>query len=410
MKVHFSNKLQYGSFVLISLLLIIGAFFAGMNVGESKIPAIEKVTAVVNKEPVTEEKTVANFDPFWKVWNTLNEKSIYAHKITDQEKVWGAAEGLASSLGDPYTVFFGPQENKLFHDEIRGNFGGIGAEVGLKDKVLTVVAPLKGTPADKAGLKSGDKLIKIGKVDTTDMTIDTAINLIRGEKGTPVLLTIFRPGEKETKEISIIRDTIEIPTIDTELRKDGIFVIHFYSFSENSAMLFKGALQKFKESKTDKLIIDVRGNPGGYLDQAIQITSWFLDQGLPIVRENFGENKKEQVYRSYGPRLFTDDLKLIVLMDGGSASASEIFAGAIQEHHIGKLVGEKSFGKGSVQELVKITDDTSLKVTIAKWLTPNGISISEQGLTPDVKVSVGKNDNKEHDTQLETAATLLINQ
>ncbi len=269
-----------------------------------------------------------------------------------------------------------------------------------------MVAPLKNTPADKAGLKSGDKIVKIGKVDTTDMTVDKAINLIRGEVGTPVTFTIFRSGEKQTREITIVRNIIEIPTIDTEI-KNNVFVIHFYSFSENSSKLFADALNKFKDSKLDKLIIDLRSNPGGYLSEAMRITSWFIEEGKPIVKENFGDKKKEETYRSYGPRAFTDQLKLVVLIDGGSASASEIFAGAIQEHKIGKLVGEKSFGKGSVQELVKITDNTSLKVTVAKWLTPSGISISEQGLIPDIVVTAGKDDTKEKDTQLDKAVEIL---
>ncbi len=383
-----------GASIIIGILL----FLSGTYFGISHRPEIEKVIGISNKE--TAVTTDADFNAFWKVWNTLNEKSIYAKKVTDQERVWGAASGLAASLGDPYTVFFPPEENKLFNDTIKGSFGGIGAEIGIKDKILTIVSPLKGSPADLAGLKAGDKIIKIGNKDTGDMTVDAAINLIRGEKGTLIVLTIYHAGEKNTKDISIIRDTIEIPTVDTVLRPDGVFVISFYSFSENSANLFKDALQKFIDSKSDKLIIDLRGNPGGYLEDAVQIASWFIDEGKPIVREDFGGTQEENVYRSRGPRVFTDKLKLVVLVDGGSASASEILAGALQENHIGTLVGEQTFGKGSVQELVKITDDTSLKVTIAKWLTPNGISISEKGLTPDVVVKVGKTDDKDQKQKL----------
>lgn len=394
--------------ILILSTICVGVmlFFMGTYVGYSHRPEIEKVMGIDHKESTL--STNADFDPFWKVWNVINEKSIYAKKVSDQERVWGAAQGLAQSLGDPYTVFFSPEENKLFNQNIKGSFGGIGAEVGIKDKVLTVVAPLKDSPADKAGLKSGDKILKIGTKSTADMTVESAINLIRGEKGTPIVLNIYHSGDKTTKDISILRDTIEIPTVDTNLRSDGVFVISFYSFSENSASLFKNALQKFFESKSDKLIVDLRGNPGGYLDQAIQISSWFLDEGLPIVKEDFGGTQKENIYKSRGPKLFTDKLKLAILVDGGSASASEILAGAIQEHHIGTLVGTQTFGKGSVQELVEITKDTSLKVTIAKWLTPNGISISEKGLTPDVIVKVGANDDKDHDSQLDKAVEILL--
>lgn len=400
------NKTKKIILICGSLSIGVMLFFMGMYIGFSQRPEIEKVMGITNKDSTLTTK--ADFDPFWKVWNTLNDKSIYASKITDQDRVWGAAQGLAQSLGDPYTVFFSPKENKIFNDTIKGSFGGIGAEIGIKDQILTIVAPLKDSPADKAGLKAGDKLVKIGSKSTNDMTVESAINLIRGESGTPVTITTFRAGDKKTKDLTIIRDIIEIPTVDTKMRDDGVFVISFYSFSENSSALFKDALEKFIETKSDKLIIDLRGNPGGYLDEAVKIGSWFLDQGKPIVKEDFGGNKKENVYRSRGPRIFSDKLKLAILVDGGSASASEILAGALQENHVATLVGEQTFGKGSVQELVKITEDTSLKVTIAKWLTPNGVSISEKGLTPDVVVKFGPNDDRDHDTQMNKAVEILL--
>ena len=197
--------------------------------------------------------------------------------------MWGATQGLADSLGDPYTVFFSPEENKLFNDEIHGSFGGIGAEIGIKDKVLTIISPLKDTPASKAGIKAGDKIIRIDKATTNEMTTDKAISLIRGAKGTPVSLVVLRPGEKNTREFTIIRDDIFIPTIETETKPGNIFIIKFYSFSENSAELFRTALNDFRESESDKLIIDMRGNPGGYLDSSIQIASWFIDAGKVVL-------------------------------------------------------------------------------------------------------------------------------
>ena len=388
MKKH-RTKILAGLGGIVTLAVV---FMAGMYFGYARRPEIEKAVSLVNKDaPATAQ---ADFNPFWKVWNILNEKSIYAKKVTDQDRVWGAAEGLASSLGDPYTVFFDPQESKLFNDSIHGSFAGIGAEIGMKDKVLTVIAPLKDTPAFKAGLQKGDKIFKIDNVDTTDMTIDKAITLIRGVEGSSVKLIVLRTGEKNTREFNIVRANIDIPTIDTEEKLDGVFVIKFYTFSENSANLFRDALQKFIDSKDHKLIIDLRGNPGGYLDSAIDIGSWFIDEGQPIVTEDFGPNKKPQIYRSHGPKVFTDKLNLILLVDSGSASASEILAGAIKEHGVGKLVGERTFGKGSVQELVNVTNDTTLKVTVAKWLTPNGISISEHGLDPDVVVPFTSADAK----------------
>jgi carboxyl-terminal processing protease len=390
----------------VSLVLLAGVFSFGTYVGYTHRPEVEKVLSVVHKEP--QVQSTADFDAFWKVWNLINEKSLYKDKATDQDRVWGAVKGLASSLGDPYTVFFSPQENKLFNDEIHGSFGGIGAEVGIKDKILTVVAPLKDTPAWKAGLKSGDKILKIDKTNTTDMTVDKAISLIRGPKGTSVTFTILRQDERQTREIKITRDTIDIPTIDTELRSDGIFVIHLYSFSENSADLFKNGLKKFNDSGSHKLVLDLRGNPGGYLNAAVDIGSWFIDQGDVIVSEDFGSKQKPEVFHSHGPRLYDDKLKFIVLVDGGSASASEILGGALQEHGIAKLVGEKTFGKGSVQELIPVTDTTSLKVTVARWLTPDGVSISEHGLTPDITVPFTIKDiDAKKDPQMDKAVELL---
>jgi carboxyl-terminal processing protease len=395
------------SYIGISIVLVVCVFMAGTYMGYSHRPEVEKVLSVIHKEPLSVD-TQADFSPFWKVWNVLNEKSIYAHKVTDQDRVWGAAQGLASSLGDPYTVFFSPQENQMFNDEIKGSFGGIGAEVDIKDNILTIIAPIKDSPADKAGLKTNDKILKINDTETTDMTVDKAISLIRGEKGTTVTLIVLRGSEQATRTFKIVRDTINSPIIDSELRSDGVFVIHFYTFSENSAQLFGEELKKFIASGSHKLILDMRGNPGGYLQSAVQIGSWFIDQGKTIVSEDFGPNKKPDVYRSNGPRLFDDKLQFIVLVNGGSASAAEILSGALKEHGIATLVGEKTFGKGSVQELVPITDTTSLKVTVAKWLTPNGVSISEHGLDPDVVVPLTLKDYQAgKDPQMDKAVQIL---
>lgn len=394
------------SYIFASVLLLSVVFGLGLYFGYSRRPDIDKVTSIINKTPTFE--TTADFDPFWKAWNILKEKSIYSDKITDQERVWGAIKGLAGATGDPYTTFFNPEDNKLFKDEIKGSFSGIGAEIGMKDNVLTVIAPLKDTPAFTAGIKKGDKILKIDNVSTNDMSVDMAISKIRGERGTSVTLNIFRAGENQTRDIKIVRDTIEIPTIETESLPDGIFVIKFYSFSENSDNLFAGALNEFSKSGNYKLILDMRGNPGGYLDAAVNIGSWFIDEGKVIVSEDFGPNKKVQVYRSHGPKVFNDNLQFVVLVDGGSASASEILAGALKEQGVATLVGEKTFGKGSVQELIDITKDTSLKVSIAKWLTPNGVSISQVGIDPDVKVPYTLKDLEAlRDPQMDKAVEIL---
>ena len=405
---NFLKTKRIPTIVLFTLLFFI-TFFAGIYVGDINRPEIEKVLGISNKE--TQVITKTDFSPFWKVWNTLNEKYPSASKITDQDKVYGAIGGLVSSLNDPYSVFFTPDETKSFEEEIAGNFDGIGMEVGLKDKILTVIAALKDTPAYKANIKSGDKILKINDTVTSNLSIEQAIKLIRGPKGTTVTLSIFREGSDKPEEIKIVRDTINIPTLDTELRKDKIFVIKLYSFSANSANLFRNAMKQFAESGTDKLLLDLRGNPGGYLDAAVDMASWFLPEGKTVVTEDYGNNKKAEIFRSKGYNIFNDKLKFVILIDDGSASASEILAGAMQDNGRAKLVGSQSFGKGSVQEVINITPDTILKITVAKWLTPSGTSISEKGLTPDYPIEITQKDiDAKIDSQLNKAVELLLAQ
>ncbi len=384
-------------------------FFAvGVNIGLKKQPSINKVTTIENKETAVD--TGADFEPFWKVWNTINEKYPDADKISDQDKVYGAIAGLVGSLNDPYSTFFPPDETKAFEETIAGNFIGVGMEVGIKDRVLTVIAPLKDTPAYRAGIKAGDRILKINDTTTSELSVDQAIKLIRGEKGTPVTFSILSIGEKDPHDLTVVRDVINLPTLDAEKRPDGIFVIKLYSFSENSAKLFRQAVKQFAESKTDRLLLDLRGNPGGYLSSAVDISSWFLEGGKPVVIEDSGPNTKQKVFRATGHNVFNDKLKFVILIDGGSASASEIVAGALQDYGIAKIVGSQSYGKGSVQEVTDVTGDTIFKVTIAKWLTPRGTSISQKGLTPDVKVAITKADlDAKKDPQLEKAVELLNN-
>ena len=372
------------SLVSVSSVIIFFIFFSGFYIGKnnsiSSIPG-----GSINK--VTSDASDADFEPFWKVWNLIDEKYIPASTtimISDQEKVWGAIEGLVDSYGDPYTTFFPPAENEDFATTIQGEFSGVGMEVGIEDDILTVVAPLKNTPAQLAGIMSGDKILAIDGFITQKMSIDDAIDLIKGEKGTDVTLTLYREGVDNPFDIEVTRDTINIPTIDTEII-DDIFVIALYNFSANSSSDFRNALIDFVKSGREKMILDLRGNPGGFLNAAVDIASWFLPAGKVIVTEDFG-NGEQKYFRSKGYDIFDGKLEMIVLTDRGSASASEILAGALKEHGIAKIVGTNTFGKGSVQELVPITSDTSLKVTIARWLTPDGSSISDGGLSPNILI------------------------
>lgn len=397
--------------IIAAILLATGSFIAGGFIERTfYLPDGAQGAAMMLPLQNSEAPAGVDFAPFWAVWDILNEKYVTPDAVSDQDKVWGAVSGLAQSLHDPYTVFFPPSEAEYFQSEVRGNFSGIGVEIGIEDDILTVIAPLKGTPAERAGLLAGDKIINIGVTSTIDMKLDEAISLIRGERGTKVKLTIVREGAKEPLPISITRDVISIPTIETERLPDGIFVIRLYNFSADSPNLFRGALREFVESGNDKLILDLRNNPGGYLEAAIDMASWFLPAGNVVVRERFGKGKEDTVFRSKGYDIFTAQLKMVILLNKGSASASEILAGALREHGIAKLVGEKSFGKGSVQELIDVTPDTALKVTVAEWLTPNDKQLSGKGLDPDVAVErTAKDYEAKKDPQMDKAIEVLKN-
>ena len=400
--------LKKNYFSIITILTIVAVFGIGLETGKY----LEQRAILSSAQELAQVSPVNDIDmtAFWKTYNILNEKFVATASSTiptNDKKILGAIEGLASSYDDPYTVFFPPKEAQMFEDEVRGDFGGVGMEIGIKDKMLVVIAPLKNTPAERAGLKAGDPILKIDKKYTDGMSVEDAVGLIRGPKGTQVSITTKQNGEP--KEIILTRDTINIPVIDTKLRDDGVFVISLYSFSANSAPLFRDALRQFIESGTDKLVLDLRNNPGGYLESAVEMASFFLPIGKAIVIEDTGTKTQQHPIRSKGYNVFTDKLKMVIIINEGSASASEILAGALHDHGIVKLVGEKSFGKGSVQELIDITSDTSLKVTIARWLTPKGASISQNGIVPDIKIALTKEDaKKKYDAQLEKAVQVLL--
>jgi len=400
---------KYGKVIVwaigLALVFNLGFYFGNESSAESRAQGVANTSLGI-------PQGVTDFSSFWKVWNIIDEKFVPTNDevVADsQERMYGAIQGLAASLGDPYTTFFPPVESEMFESTIRGNFGGVGMEVGMRDGVLTVIAPLKDTPAEKAGVRSGDIIIAIDDELTQGSSVDESVQKIRGEIGTKVILTMMREGVEESFDVEIVRDTINIPTLDTELRPDGIFVISLYNFSAQSANLFRDALDEFIDSGSKKLILDLRGNPGGFLEASVDIASWFLPAGKVIVMEDFGGNDENKQYRSKGYDVFDETLDFVILIDGGSASASEILAGALREHGKARLVGETTFGKGSVQELIDITPDTSFKVTVARWLTPKGNSISKGGVTPDIEVPYSLEDFEEgRDPQMEKAVEVLL--
>lgn len=393
-------------FIIGGILALVIVFGVGAFFGSSGYVPLGKASAVSELPPEG-----VDFGSLYKSWRILEENFVpgtTTDALGDQEKVWGAIQGLAASYGDDYTIFLPPEEKEIFESEVRGDFQGVGMEIGLRDEALTVVAPLKGTPAYRAGIESGDTILEIDGEPTRGITTEAAVKKIRGPAGTAVKFLLAREGE-EPFEVSVVRDTIILPTIDTEARGDGIFVIRLYGFNAQAPQLFRNAVREFANSGNDKLILDLRGNPGGFLEVAVDIASWFLPVGRTIVTEDYNNESQNNVHRSRGYDVFTDALKFAILIDGGSASASEILAGALREHGKATLIGEKTFGKGSVQQVFPVTADTSLKVTVARWLTPEGRSISHDGIEPDIQVSMTPEDREAgKDPQLDRAVEFLL--
>ena len=376
--------------LLLALLVII-------SIGIGYVAGNYKPSQTINR--LVSDRTIkykdVDFKLFWEVWDKLNQSYVDKSALDPEKMMYGAISGMVNSARDPYTTFFEPPENKKFQEEISGSFGGVGIEISKKSGILTVISPIKGTPAEKAGIRSGDKILKIDSKETQDLSVDEAVSLIRGRRGTTVTLTIL-PESGDFKDIPLIRDNIKIPTVDVSYIIQGekrIAYIRIYLFNQIVDEEFKVAARDIIDSKADKMILDLRNNPGGLLNSAINIAGWFLTKNQIVVTEDYG-NGKSDVYRADGNALLK--IPMIVLINGGSASASEILAGALHDNRGIKLVGEKSFGKGSVQELDNFNDGSALKVTIAKWLTPAGISISKTGIEADIKVELPK-DQKELD-------------
>ncbi|HDP36307.1 MAG TPA: PDZ domain-containing protein [Candidatus Atribacteria bacterium] len=403
-------------FSVVFLLIIISiSFYSGLTYGSQVLPE-KGLNSFRQNSSIPED---IDLEPFWKVWNLIENRYVNGNfiddqefiSITNEEKVWGMIQGLLYSLNDPYTIFLPPEEKKQFEEDvISGSFGGVGIEIGIRDRQLTVISPLVGSPAHQAGIMAGDKIMAVNDESTYGWTSDQAVRKIRGEVGTIVKLTILRENEEERLVFDIKRDTINIPVMDTKFLEDDIYLISLYNFSAQSPSYFRQAAREFLKSGSNKMIIDLRGNAGGFLEASIDISSLFLPAGRTILREVKRDPGQEKIYHSYGYNVFGSDLKLVILINGGSASASEIMAGALAEHQIATLIGEQTFGKGSVQELVSITDDTSLKFTIARWLTPNGHSISKEGLKPHIEVEMTHEHwEKGQDPQLEAAIEYLKN-
>lgn len=355
-----------------------------------------------NSEEIAEQQDI-QFDLFWLIWETIESRHINT-EISDADLFYNSIAGLVAGTQDPHSVFFSPEKSEEFFGEINGNFEGIGAEIAIKNDVLTVIAPLQGSPAQQAGILAGDSILGIDGLDTSYMSTLTAVQHIRGEKGTTVTLTIQR-NEGEPFEVVVQRDTIVVePITHSYIDQDDktIGVIEIRSFTTGVEKMFYQTLQEMLLEQPDGFIIDLRNNPGGYLQDAVDMISAFLPEGKAIVYEQ-RRDVEEIVYTSSGTQTL-EGYEVVVLVNEGSASASEIMAGALQDHDRALILGEQTFGKGTVQEVISFPDNSALKLTIAQWLTPNKTEIDGTGISPDITVERTLEDfNQDIDPQKDAA-------
>jgi len=346
------------------------------------------------------------FKLFWQEWQMLKDK-YYQQPISDKELFYGAMSGLAASVGDPYTMYFAPKDADEFQSVLKGSFSGIGAEIGVKDGHITVVAPLPDTPAAKAGILSGDAILAIDGTSTENMGVDQAVSLIRGDEGTNVKLNIYRANDKKHKDpydVTITRAVIHVSSVNLTW-KDKIAVIQVTNFNDDTRDRFEQTVQDVLKKDPKGIILDLRNDPGGYLDVAVQMAGeWVGDQ---VVVKERRQGKIVEQLNGTGKNRFAG-IPTIVLVNGGSASASEIVSGALQDYHVATMVGEKTFGKGSVQDYSTLPDGSAIKITIAEWLTPKDRTINKTGLDPDVVVVRTPEDYEaQRDPQLDRALGIL---
>ena len=397
------EPLKYLALVVVIVIAAGGAYYMGLQKGldETKNIVIENITNIDSPD-----ETTADFGLFWEAWNKLKEEHINAGDIDDQSLIYGAINGLVKAFDDPNTVFFTPEDSKKFNDDIRGNFSGIGAEIGIRENILIVIAPLKGTPAETAGLLPGDQIIQIDGKSTDGIAVEEAVSAIRGELGTTVTLTILREGWENSRNFEITRANIRVPTVEWETLDGDIIHLRLFSFSSSAVLDFQKAMVSAIFSGGKGLVLDLRGNPGGVLDVAVRMAGYFVERGEIVATEKFTSGD-DIVLRSAGNSALAK-FPTVILIDGGSASASEILAGALRIHKGIKIIGTKSFGKGTVQEIDDLSDDSSIKITIANWLLPDGTLIEGNGLEPDITVEITEEDVAAgRDPQLEKAIEVL---
>lgn len=398
--------------IIIFSIIVIFSFSGGIYLGLSinhQADANTSLLAVISQ--LSGQNKAINFPLFKKVWD--DARTLYVKQPVDEKKLfYGALTGLVASLGDPYSSFLDPETTKAFNSEFSGSFEGIGAEIGIKNDQLVIIAPLPDSPAEKAGLKPKDRILQIDGHDTSGLSLDYAISLIRGKKGTEVKLLILSPGDKEAREIVVKRGEIKVKSVRQSVKNAGennrlkLGYIELMTFGDDTEKEFKNAANTLVGEGIGGIILDLRNNSGGYLETAVAIASQFIEKGVIVSEEFSDQTKKSYEAQGFAPLA---DYPVVILINEGTASAAEIVAGALRDYEKAVLVGETSFGKGSVQEYQQLADGSSLKITTAKWLTPKGQSLNEAGIEPGNKVALSQEDfNNDRDPQLDKAVEILV--
>ncbi|MBD3360069.1 MAG: PDZ domain-containing protein [Candidatus Buchananbacteria bacterium] len=397
---------QYAILLIVFIVFILGILIGRQTSEPEIVYKNDNHGSIYNKteKPEFLSKDL-NFDLFWDVWQIIEDNYVY-QPVNETELLYGSMAGSVAALGDSHSVFFDPETTKDFNDELAGTFEGIGAEIAIKNDRLTIVAPLPDSPAKKAGLRSGDKVFAIDGMDTTGISLDYAVKQIRGPKGTDVVLTIGRDSLDDFKEIKITRQNIDIQSVKWELLENNIVHLEIRYFNEDTTDDFNQAVLEIINKNPRGIILDLRNNPGGFLDTAINVAAeWVEDKVVVYEKSADGKLKPHKV----NGRARLKDFSTVVLINEGSASGSEIVAGALKDYNLATLIGETTFGKGSVQTLFPLKDGSSIKLTVAEWLTPNENTIEGDGVEPDMEVELTVEDfNQDLDPQMDKALEVLM--
>ncbi len=403
---------RYASIYLAIILFIISF---GLGITADRLWFVKKqitgnsgnveITKVLNLNRSLNKSDSVDFKQFWDVWDKI-KKNYVKQPISDVDLFYGALQGLVFSLNDPYSIYFPPKDALSFAKDLSGELEGIGCEIGVKSNQLTVIAPLSNSPAEKAGLRPGDKILAINSSSTYGLDANAAVRLIRGKAGTSVVLSITRDSWVKAKDITIVRAKINIPAVIFSMKNNDIAYLRVMQFNENTKSEFDKYIKELKQKNVKGVVLDLRSNPGGYLSAAVDMASEWIEKGV-VVSEKGQDGYNEDLLTSGSHRLAS--LNTVVLVNRGSASASEIVAGALQDYKKAIIMGEKTYGKGSVQDFETLSDGSALKLTVAEWFTPNGKNINEAGITPNIEVKEDwENEKVGEDKMLEKALTLFV--